>query len=205
MKNSLKDRFYNLVGLVDSNLVDQMWGEIQDAHTSKYRVYHNLNHLENLFNELNPIQDVISSWETVSYAIFYHDIVYNVKKKNNEELSADLTVRHLKEINYPTESIQLCFDHIIATKSHSVSGNHDTNLFTDADLSVLGKDWNQYQSYFQAIRKEYKIYPNLLYNPARKKVLSHFLEMSSIFKTTHFRELYEQNARTNIERELHSL
>ena len=78
----------------------------------------------------------------------------------------------------------------------------DTNLFTDADLAILGTDWNSYKKYYQQIRKEYSIYPDMIYNPGRKKVLHHFLHMERIYKTVWFYNRYEQQAIINLEKEL---
>lgn len=200
----LKTRFLELIGqqTADVELANKYWVEIEAAHNNKKRVYHSLTHLENLFLELEPIKDQIEDWDTVSWAVFYHDIVYNVRKQDNEERSADLAVERLQAIGYPTRKVERCKAQIIATKSHAVSNDQDANLLTDADLSILGKDWDTYSAYFKAIRKEYKIYPKVLYNPGRKKVLTHFLEMDQLFKTDYFRELYEEQARQNIEQEL---
>mgnify|MGYP001943033257 CR=1 FL=1 len=200
----MKTRFLELIGqqTADAALTNKYWVEIETAHNNKKRVYHNLTHLENLFLELEPIKNQIEDWNTVSWAVFYHDIVYNVRKQDNEERSADLAVERLHDIGYPTAKIERCKAQIIATKSHAVSDDQDANLFTDADLSILGKDWDTYSNYFQAIRKEYKIYPKVLYNPGRKKVLKHFLEMDQLFKTDYFKEQYEKQSRLNIEQEL---
>ncbi|MGE4514074.1 MAG: hypothetical protein AB7E26_09720, partial [Chryseobacterium sp.] len=72
-------------------------------------------------------------------------------------------------------------------------------------LSILGSESEIYVSYTQKIRKEYSIYPDLLYRPGRKKVLEHFLKSESIFKTEYFKEKYELRARENILSEIESL
>jgi predicted metal-dependent HD superfamily phosphohydrolase len=59
-----------------------------------------------------------------------------------------------------------------------------------------------YTQYYQAVRKEYAIYPDLIYNPGRKKVLQHFLSMENIFKTTFFIEKFETTAKLNLQREI---
>jgi predicted metal-dependent HD superfamily phosphohydrolase len=180
----------------------ELWLELEKAHSEKGRHYHNFTHLENLFAELNGVRDQINDWDTVSFSVFYHDAVYNVRKQDNEERSADWAVSSLKGINYPPEKIARCKAQIIATKSHNLLDDTDANLFTDADLSILGKDWNTYEAYVKNIRKEYKIYPNVLYKVGRKKVLKHFLEMERIFKTDYFSHKYEVQARENLTREL---
>jgi predicted metal-dependent HD superfamily phosphohydrolase len=183
-------------------VADELWRELEKAHTEKGRHYHDFTHLENLFLELNAVRNQINDWDTVSFSVFYHDAIYNVRKQDNEERSADLAVASLKAIGYPPDRIERCKAQIIATKSHNLLNDNDANLFTDADLSILGKDWDTYESYVQNIRKEYKIYPNVLYKVGRKKVLKHFIEMERIFKTDYFRDKYEVQARENLTREL---
>lgn len=207
MKDSLKDRFYDLFGKITDNetLIDEYWKELVTFYSNRKRIYHNLEHLENLFKELEPLRSEITDWEVVSLSVFYHDIIYNVRKQDNEEQSAALAVERLTTLGYDSEKIDRCKTQITATKSHEITTDEDANLFTDADLSILGKDWKTYETYLKAIRKEYKIYPNPLYKPARKKVLQHFLEMPRLFKTDYFKNLYEEQARKNISDELKSL
>ena len=59
--------------------------------------------------------------------------------------------------------------------------------------------------YLKNVRKEYSLYPNLVYNPGRKKVLQHFVEMEKIFKTEYFFEKFEAQAKENLKQELEQL
>ena len=76
------------------------------------------------------------------------------------------------------------------------------NIFLDADLSIFGQPTSVYSTYINQIRDEYKVYPLIIYNNGRIKVLRHFLNMSRIYKTEHFYNLYEEQARKNINMEL---
>ncbi|MNX82674.1 hypothetical protein D3C86_1144100 [compost metagenome] len=113
-------------------------------------------------------------------------------------------MERLEQISYPEDKIQKCKRQILTTKLHAVA-DPDTNLFTDADLSILGKSWEAYATYYQQIRKEYSIYPDFMYTNGRKKALQHFLDMEYIFKTSHFQNKYESQARRNLEKELQIL
>lgn len=203
----LNERFLTLIrkNTTDKSVLKQYWEEIETAHSAKKRVYHNLKHLAHLFDELETVSELIDDWETVSWAVFYHDIVYNVRKRDNEEQSAELAVERLTTMGYDAKRVKRCKAQIIATKSYDLIGDNDANLFTDADLSILGKSWEEYEHYFNVIRKEYRIYPALIYNPARKKILEHFLEMPHLFKTSTFQEKYENQARKNMVQELKCL
>jgi predicted metal-dependent HD superfamily phosphohydrolase len=128
-------------------------------------------------------------------------VVYNVLKNNNEAKSASFAEKRLQSILFPVEQIEQCKKLILATQKHE-PGNVEVNLFTDADLCVLGAEPEVYKLYTTQVRKEYGLYPDLVYNPGRKKVLQHFLAMPRIFKTDFFFEKYENAARRNLKWEL---
>lgn len=181
-----------------------MWLEVETAYAGSHRHYHNLTHLDALCMELESHRQSFVSWDAVIFAIAYHDLVYNTLKSNNEEKSAATAVARLTKIAPPESLISACERFILATKRHEASDG-ETNLFTDADLSILGTDIDTYKEYAKKIRREYSIYPDIVYNPGRKKVLKHFLRMEKIFKTDAFFEKYELSARRNLQSELDSL
>lgn len=200
----LKNTFFDLLKKYtnDESLVSKFWSEIEENYSGSKRYYHTLQHLENLLQILPPIKAKINDWDTLLFTLFYHDVIYNATKNDNEEKSAELAVSRMKTIGVENSQIEKCRTQILATKKHLLSTDSDTNYFTDADLSVLGQDWATYSNYYKNVRKEYAIYPNILYNAGRKKVLKHFLSMDSIYKTDYFYQEFEQKAKENLEREL---
>lgn len=189
----------------DKKLITTLWTEIETNYSGTKRYYHTLHHLENVFNQLVKVKDQINNWEAILFTLFYHDVIYKAVKSNNEEKSAELAKQRMRELGVSKEVIELSTTQILATKSHAVSLSQDTNYFTDADLCVLGQSWEAYKQYYKGVRQEYAIYPGLLYNPGRKKVLVHFLAMDNIYKTTFFQEAFEAQARENIKREIELL
>lgn len=200
----LKDHFIStcLQFIEDQLLIENFWNEIEKKYSEKARHYHNLFHLHNMFSELIPVKDKISDFTVISFSVFYHDVIYNAALKSNEEKSAEFALARLETLGLSKTEIQKVYEQILATKSHQKSGDQDTNFLLDADLSILGKDFEAYVVYTQQIRKEYSIYPDFLYRPGRRKVLEHFLQSESIFKTDYFKEKYETRARENIASEL---
>lgn len=186
----------------DEILKTDYWQEIEKSYSQKSRKYHNLNHLENMILELENVKEEISDYDVMLFSVFYHDIIYKATAKDNEEKSAEIAKTRLDKLNISNERITKIYNQILATKSHKRSDDSDTNFLLDSDLAILGKDWKVYENYIQQIRKEYSIYPDFLYNPGRKKVLTHFLEFDEIFKTEHFKGKYEKIARENIQREI---
>ena len=200
----LRDIFFELSKryIDDLPLILTLWNEIDKEYSHSSRHYHTLLHLENIILQLEAIRKEIADWDTVLYATFYHDIVYRSTKSNNEEKSAGVAAKRLSEINFPQDKISKCVGMILATKKHLYTGVNDTDLFTDADLSILGQPWEQYTVYFNQVRKEYSIFPDLIYIPGRKKVLNHFLRMDRIFKSTYFYDKLEVQAKENLVKEL---
>lgn len=189
----------------DDKLIGKMWDEIKTQYSKSSRHYHNLSHLDKLTTLLSSISQNIQDWQTVVFSIAYHDIIYNPLKNDNEEKSAALASQRLMELGFSDSQRNKCISQIITTKGHEVSEDSDTNHFTDADLAILGSSSEEYKQYSKWIRKEYKFYPDLIYKPGRKNVLQHFLQMPFIYKTDHFRKLFEEQARINLENELKEL
>lgn len=189
----------------EAGVVDELFQEIQQHYSESHRHYHTLSHLENLIRELEQVKSSISDYTTVLLAVFYHDIIYDPGSGDNEQRSADLAERRLKIAEYPADRIDLCKTMILATKAHQISDMNDVNLFTDADLSILGRQWDEYETYARSIRKEFSAVPDLIYKGGRKGILKSFLTMPSIFKTEEFRRMYEASARSNLKREIELL
>jgi len=226
---SLFNKYTNNIELINSN-----WNELELKYSSKNRYYHNLSHISELLKLYYKFEHQLIEKDVILFAIFYHDIIYDVKKNNNEEKSAELAKIRLQEINnlgassrgmnriefllfdasigelnplvglnIQTEKNKLVYDYIVATKYHKIE-NNDTDLayFLDFDMAILGKDWDNYLKYTVKIRKEYRIYPNILYRKGRKKALKHFLKTERIYKTDEFFNRFEVQARKNIQKEL---
>lgn len=205
--NFARCRFDALLKNYCSNpkLVDRCWNELQQHYSSAGRYYHTLNHISGLIAVLDTATEQVKCPEALLFAAFYHDVIYDVLRQDNEERSANLAKRTLAELNVPAEVAELCDNHIMATKSHGHSDCADTNLFTDADIAILGALPPLYREYTGNIRREYSIYPDEVYKPGRIKVLHQFMAMPSIYKTGFFRERYEKQAQENIKQELEEL
>lgn len=192
--------FQNALVNYNPKVGQDLYAEIQKAYSHRSRHYHTLAHLDQLVTELKPLRDQFSCWATVVFAIAYHDFVYDAIRKDNEERSAAVAAARLKQIAFSEAETERCLVFINATKKHEPV-NREVDLFTDADLSILGAVPERYQQYTIEIRKEYYMYPDLLYKPGRRKVLQRFLSMNCIYKTDEFYERYEQAARRNLQGE----
>lgn len=190
---------------VDNEVIEKFWKEILTHYGETHRYYHNLTHLEDLLEQLNNVKKSIENWDILLFTLFYHDIIYNSLKKDNEEQSARIALARLREMGISENDQKSCYQQIIATKAHQKALDRDINFFIDADLSILGRSKSSYEQYCQKIRKEYSMYPSFLYKRGRRKVVKHFLSMDRLFKTDYFFTKFEEQARSNLSNELQIL
>ncbi|WP_114793204.1 hypothetical protein U0035_14455 [Niabella yanshanensis] len=200
LENSFKLLLINYTD--NSRITDRYWDEINTCYAEPHRHYHTILHLNNFLKELTAIRTRLENWPAVLFALYYHDIIYDPLRSDNEEQSAILARERMEQISVPGFIIGAVASCIMATRSHEVNDSPDVNYFTDADLSVLGQAPDIYKAYNNNIRKEYRGYPDAIYYRGRKKVLSDFLQMTHIFKTDFFYDKYEEQARINIKAEI---
>ncbi|OQP61519.1 hypothetical protein A3860_31840 [Niastella vici] len=193
----------------DAALIDRFYQEIERKYTTSRRHYHNLQHLEALLHLCEVYSTQLHDRDVVEFSVFYHDLIYNVLRKDNEPRSAQVAVKRLRALSVPPEKTEQVRLYIEATQTHKVTDavKHiaDLQLFLDFDMSILGAEWAKYEAYTQQVRREYRIYPDKLYYFGRLQFLEHCLQSESIFQTEIFRELYAGRARENIKREAREL
>lgn len=202
LKSVFLDKVHRLTSTTSG---DDQWQAISNAYQSRGRFYHTLDHLQAMLDRLLPLENQLEDPEMVCMAVFYHDMVYNVLRKDNEARSARAAVKFLQQTGTAQERIQACREMILATQHHKDIGLPDCRYLLDADLGVLGSSPESYRQYCRNIRKEYRLFPDRVYKPGRKNVLLHFLEMPRIYKTDIFYDQLETQARENIREELEQL
>lgn len=208
MINWLKNEWHGLASkYCDNTLAEELWFEIETNYTHKTRQYHNLAHIYNMLLQAETYKAKIQDLEVLKFAIWYHDIVYKSSKKDNEEKSALFAEKRLNTFGFDEIRVKIIKKLIVSTKNHELvlEKNQDNAYLLDLDLSILGSDWETYHKYIQNIRNEYKIYPDFMYKPGRKKVLKHFLDRETLYFTDDFKNKYEAKARGNLKKEIELL
>ena len=186
-------------------LAEAHWSELEQAYSQKHRHYHNFAHLRHMFKNMLLVEHLLEDKDMVHFAVFYHDMVYDPSRQDNEEQSAAIARRHLSELGVSPSRVERCGRHISATKGHEASIDSDTNCFLDLDLAILGEEPDAYSAYVGNIRKEYASFSTEAYHAGRSMVIKHFLEKDFIFHTEIFRGQKEVQARRNLEEELSTL
>ncbi|WP_299117357.1 hypothetical protein [uncultured Winogradskyella sp.] len=209
MITELKSKWFDLFSKYteDQTRIAALWDDLLKHYSDKNRYYHNLSHIQNMLLQAESFRNNIEDYEALIFAIWYHDVIYKSTKKDNENKSALFAQKALGTLNYEEKRLKNIQNLIISTKKHEIilNNNKDNAYLLDFDLSILGSEWNIYENYTKQIRKEYKIYPNFMYRPDRKKVLQHFLERKTLYFTEAYKMKFENQARKNLKKEIELL
>lgn len=189
----------------DAELISELWSKIVTSYNSPGRYYHDLSHLEYMMKQALRYKSRLTDPDTLMFSIFYHDLVYNPLRNDNEDKSAVILNDDLIKMGVSGKQIEKCQKQILASIDHNSREDEDTNYFIDFDLAILGASPELYLDYSVKIRKEYAVFNDLEYRTGRRKVIKHFLEMNRIYKTDIFYENHEQPARKNLKKELENM
>ena len=203
------DKLYNdwlAVGkgyTADEILLKQVFDMLLAAYSKSNRHYHGLQHIISLLAaaEGQYGQQVADS---IFYAIWFHDCVYSATSSDNEGKSAKLAGKYMAQMQVPAALRDRVRAMILKTANHldAVAVSEEEAFFLDADMAILGADEETYNKYKLAVRKEYGIYPDVVYNMGRRKFIAKALAAPRIFKTDGYYKRYEGQARINLQREL---
>lgn len=170
------------------------------SYTQPGRYYHNLNHIEACLKDFRDVSDITDTPELVELAIWYHDVVYDVNRSDNEQKSAEIAAEVCLRGNLSGDFAQQVFDLILATKHDRAAASVNEKMIIDADLAILGKPAAEYDIYEKAIRKEYAHVPDADFRNGRSAVLSSFLEKPAIYSLEFFLAKYQDQAMENIQK-----
>lgn len=190
----LKERWLNLCAKLKAQNAEEIWTWIEGRYSEPHRFYHNLTHLEHCFREYDA--DESKKSDVVELAIWFHDIIYETARADNEERSADLAEKAIDLMGLVNGYKYFTVPLILATKSHAKDS--EAARFLDIDLSILGQSRQVYAKYENDIRKEYEWVPLLAFCDGRSRILSKFLAQDSIYQTEEFQEKYEALAKFNL-------
>lgn len=198
MSPAFRHRWFELCNREGISAKMDMWNALCDMYGEENRTYHNLLHVEDCLNKLDAWPEDVPEKTAVEVALWFHDIIYDPKRTDNELASAGLVKHYLGD----HELAEPVFELILATRHHASTMTEAEYILCDIDLSTLGSDEKTYDAYSKAVRKEFSWVPEEMFCSSRIKVLESFIERDFIFYTEHYREKYEGYARANIIREI---
>lgn len=209
----LKTRFENtLRRLGATGDINNAFNTMISDYQHPPRFYHTIDHVADVLAHLDfatkhvgdinqiPADERQNFIDMVELAIWYHDVVYDATRHDNEALSADNMAGAAKTLGISDDIIRQAKDAILITAHHADAKTMAEKIIVDCDLHVLGIDWDKFANNSALIRREYAHVPDDAYVQGRAKGLSTFITPDGIYKTDAFRARYEKKAVENIRR-----
>jgi len=179
--------------------------DLEKRYAEQHRFYHTVQHIDECWSLLNHHADAFDHPDWARLALLYHDAVYDPARQDNEAASAALLHSQLGD-SLPSNVIRACSNMIMATQRHEPTGDHDTDMLVDIDMSILAAPADRYREYAEQVAAEYvPLFGVEAYRFGRRSIfLEPTLSRSQIFSTAAFRTA-DKAARSNLMSELAGL
>lgn len=187
---------------------DPLLTRVLGAWSAPARRYHTIAHLKHCLNLLAAWSGDGAWPSPIGLAIFFHDVVYDPLRSDNEERSAYIAQATLTVAGVPQSVIQDVCRLILATRHAAAPTQADERLLIDIDLAILGAEPARYAEYTREVRKEYSMFGELDFAVGRLKVLEGFLGpdgRKELFHTELGVRTFDAAARANLSSEIRRL
>lgn len=184
---------------------DRLRDELLLAYAEPQRAYHTQRHLAECLDLAMQHLALAPNPGHLLFALWFHDAVYDVRRNDNEQRSAEWAQQALADAGAPAADQAAVYRLIMVTRHHNLAQQEDEQLLTDIDLSILGAEPTRFEESNRQIRQEYQWVPKPLYLQKRREILQSFMERPFIYNTAAFREHREAQARENLRRAIDSL
>jgi predicted metal-dependent HD superfamily phosphohydrolase len=174
-------------------------GELVSAYSSSDRFYHNLQHIEDCLSIFDETRSLAAHPSEVELAIWFHDAVYDTRSSDNEQRSAEWARSVVIQSGASGEAAARVSTLILATRHQREVMDTDERLIVDIDLSILGREPVVFWQYEENIRKEYAWVSESLFREKRIEILRGFLAREHIYYHPTYRDMFEEQGRTNLQ------
>jgi predicted metal-dependent HD superfamily phosphohydrolase len=169
-------------------------------YAEPHRAYHSRQHLTECLTAFEQVRSLAAHPAEVEVALWFHDAIYDLRRADNEALSADWAKAALLTAGAPPEAAERVSSLVLATKHTAAPKTQDEFVLIDVDLSILGAEQPRFAQYERQIRLEYNFVPAPVFAEKRRAILASILARPHIYNTAHFHAALEQRARQNLVR-----
>lgn len=141
---TVRERFLNdLTSCGASHIIAEKWSKIIEGHYSHepQRHYHNLQHVSSMLECADRHEDALVDPLVVRLAIYFHDIIYDPKRSDNELKSIAIFREFVKDVSLSSARVDKVCSYIERTNTHTLveesCDDKDLRYFLDFDLEVL--------------------------------------------------------------------
>ena len=171
-----------------------------NAYNEHQRHYHTLAHIGHCLSIFDLCKSLATNPDALEIAVWFHDVIFEPGKRNNEALSAEL-YQELSAGVHDSEFRDLVDRLIMATLHDGCSlDDSDAAYMVDIDLSSFGLPWEDFLRDGQHLRKECPHLSDTEYYRRQGDFQSCLLARPRFYLTDFFYQRYEQQARDNLTR-----
>lgn len=194
------------IGATSAERVAAVFDHLCTSYGEPHRRYHTLAHIDALFTLIETEAAAVSDPLPIAFAVWFHDVIYDTRRQDNEALSAGRAERHLTVLGAPPDVIARTAALILATRDHRAGApDADGRLFLDADLAIIGAPAAAYDRYAREVRAEYDWLDDAAWRAGRGAFLDTLARAPRLFHTDAFETRFGEAARANLARERRAL
>jgi predicted metal-dependent HD superfamily phosphohydrolase len=178
------------------------WAAVVAAWSEPHRRYHDLAHLAAVLGVVEALAPAATDADAVRLAAWYHDVVYDPRRDDNEEVSAGRARAGLRGL-VTAERVAEVERLVLLTAGHDPEpGDANGAVLCDADLAVLAAPPEAYAAYASAVRDEYAHLSDADFTAGRIAVLERLLALPALYRLPVDDERWTVTARANLTAEL---
>ena len=178
------------------------WAAVVAAWSEPHRRYHDLAHLAAVLGLVGELAGAATDPDAVRLAAWYHDVVYDPRRDDNEQVSAERARAGLRGL-VPPERVEEVVRLVLLTAGHDPAPDDvDGAVLCDADLAVLAGPPEAYAAYASAVREEYGHLSDAEFTAGRTAVLEHLLALPALYRLPAVAREWTPRARANLAAEL---
>lgn len=187
--------------------------ELAQAWMEPGRFFHNLEHLKALLENIDFMAQTARNPDALRLAAWFHGVRFDVSAQAVAQAKDGLDIHAgalkaqevLTSLEMPQPQVQRVVGLIESLEGHRGDPDDiDAQVLSDADLSILAADPEDYLDYMCQLRREYSAYDDAEFVSARSQVVSALLARRQLF-WTHAASAWEELARENLRAELERL
>jgi predicted metal-dependent HD superfamily phosphohydrolase len=183
-----------------------LFADLVTHYEENGRYYHTLGHIQNVLETIESLSPHAEDYQAIQLAAWFHDVIYDVHRSDNETQSAIYAGLALRELGIPAEIIAKVGYMIRATQhNRACPMDIDCQIMLDADLATFASNWEIQEEIERAIRQEYAFVPEEAYRQGRQLILQNFLKRERIYCTELMFAEREEAARQNIAHTIETL
>ena len=188
-----------------AELRGDVYQRLLDAYSAADRFYHGIGHIGECLRELDEARRLAVRPRAIELAIWFHDVIYDGRRQDNEERSAELADVQLKRLEIGEALVREVHRLILLTRHDREPADVDGKLMVDIDLASLARPAEVFDENTRLIRREYPHVGEEDFARGRREMLGRFLARPRIYYTDFFFDRYEKRARENLTRALATL